>query len=471
MTIKREGLLLPEPDSPPGDIGLFESFQAAHLDTTEVYRQMTVEGNRQEDAQAALRRGEDVDFSLQENGEDNDRETISRRSNALQRWKRDLISDSTINPELKQIYRWKINEDIANLHILEASLAGDMRNYRRWNKFIYGEPDEDIYRGALDWVAHDAEQILTHPDQPSEVKEAASNVLAMLDGERGYRELLIPDEQTFSDVREDHMRDGGYYALLLDGVSLPEKGKVANDVGDVALRHILRNNLQSNYEIVDAPGASWSVVHSRGQVERPKIYNMPVKRFIGLGVGHEIGRHLLERVNGLRGPIRLASRGLDRTELGNEGRAIVSEIVPYDSFDEFGRLVRWRDILRRNIAIGYGWGTGQEQPRTSKEIYAFMNTIDTMYQSKLTPDNPEITADMAHKKTSDLVVRILRGVDGRQGGVYLKDKVYLEGHVATWLTAAARGPRAISDGDLGKYDINNPRHILFLQKWGLLPKV
>jgi hypothetical protein len=41
--------------------------------------------------------------------------------------------------------------------------------------------------------------------------------------------------------------------------------------------------------------------------------------------------------------------------------------------------------------------------------------------------------------------------------------------VSNWLTAATRGPQAISEGDLGKFDINNPRHIQALQKVGLLP--
>jgi hypothetical protein len=47
--------------------------------------------------------------------------------------------------------------------------------------------------------------------------------------------------------------------------------------------------------------------------------------------------------------------------------------------------------------------------------------------------------------------------------------VYLEGHVANWLEAATRGPAAVSEGDLAKFDISNPRHVQKLQKFGLLP--
>jgi len=465
MEYKREGLLLPESTQTPDDSSLYQSFEAAHLDNTEVYRSMSPEGERKQAILEALRNGHDTDFAAPASS---DEIPLTDRIAALKQWKRELIADMAIDSEIKQAYRWKVNEDIANLSMLEASRAGNMNAFRRWNKYIYGEPDETIYRAALDWVAHDAENIVASSDKPLAV-ESARSVLSMLDGQRGYRELLAPDEETFKAVQDDHMREGGYYALLLDGVSLPD-GKVTPETGDTALRHIVSNNLQSDYEIVDAPGAAWSVVHSRHEVERPATYNMPTKRFVGLGIGHEIGRHLLERVNGLRGPVRLAAAGLDRTEWGNEGRAIASEIVPYESFDEFGKLVRWRDILRRDIAIGYAWGVGQDEPRTSKEVYAFMNAIDTMYQAKLSKDDEQTTRDKAHKKTGDLLVRVLRGVDGKQGGAYLKDKVYLEGHVATWLTAAQKGARAISDGDLGKFDINNPRHITLLQNKGLLPK-
>jgi hypothetical protein len=198
------------------------------------------------------------------------------------------------------------------------------------------------------------------------------------------------------------------------------------------------------------------------------VYNMPAERFVGLGAGHEIGSHLVERVNGSRGPLALASIGLDRYESGNEGRAVIREQVPYETFDQFGKLVRWRDILRRHIAVSYGHGVGDDDPKSSAEVYELMNAIDTMYQSKLTPDEPEATHVKARAKTDALLLRELKGTDGT-GGAYLKDKVYLEGHVSNWLTAATRGPQAISEGDLGKFDINNPRHIQALQKVGLLP--
>jgi hypothetical protein len=79
-----------------------------------------------------------------------------------------------------------------------------------------------------------------------------------------------------------------------------------------------------------------------------------------------------------------------------------------------------------------------------------------------------VAREAAQKKTDTLLLRVLKGTDGN-GGAYLKDIVYLQGHVANWLTAASSGPDAISDGDLGKFDINNARHNDALRAVGLLP--
>jgi hypothetical protein len=464
MKYEREGLLLPKQTEAPEDQHLYESFRAAHLDAQETYKELTLKADKKAQVLDRWHSGENASLVA----DHLDDASLESRLDSLTSWKRELLAEQEIDQDIKQAYRWRINEDIASVYMLKASADGDMRNFRRWNEFIYGAPDEDIYRGALDWVANDADVMLAKPDQPAAVVAAAEKVAALLKPERGYRELLAPEEDTFKEVREDHLRATGYYALLLAGTDIPREGKITNEVGDPALQHIVKHNLQSDYAIADAAGSTWGVAHSKEVVERPKAYNMPWQRFVGLGPGHEIGSHLLERVNGARGPVALAEDGLDRYELGNEGRAVSREQVPYETFDEFGKLVRWRDILRRHIAISYAHGVGDSEPKASSEVYEFMNAIDTMYQAKLTPDDSELTKQKAEAKTDALLTRVLKGTDGT-GGAYLKDKVYLEGHVACWLTASLEGPQVISEGDLGKFDINNPRHIALLQKKGLLP--
>ena len=460
MTYEREGLLLPLREEPQIDAELYESLETVLGDGAAVYEQLNVSSDRKETIVEAWHSGEDASLTIDEVVEDN----LLMKQAALRQWKQELLQRDDLDTDLKQLYRWKVNEHIASVNMLIASSKGDMINFRRWNEFIYGAPDEDIYRGALDWVAHDAENLIAEEGQNQAIIDAARNVLNLLSDKRGYRELLAPEEKTYEDVREDHMRTTGYYGLLLAGVEMP-KGKVTREVGDPILQQVLKN-IGSTKPIIDASGATWGVA-AEG-VKRPKEYNMILKRFLGLGLGHEIGSHEIERINGTRGPLAIAAEGLDRYESGNEGRAVIREEVQYETFDAFGKILRWRDIMRRHIAISYASGVGEDAPHTSSETYDFMNTIDLMYQTKLKPTEPEVAFEAAQKKTDDLLSRVLKGTDGR-GGAYLKDKVYLEGHVSNWLQAATHGPKAISEGDLGKFDIANDRHLMTLQKFGLLP--
>jgi hypothetical protein len=460
MKYERDGLLLPPRTEPQIDEELYSSLKVVQGDEKAIYEQLYLSSERKIEAAEALHSGTNPSFLA----ESVDEEALLAKQAALRQWKQELLLRKDLDPDVQQLYRWKVNEHIANTNMLIASSKGDMDNFHRWNKFIYGTPDEDIYRGALDWVAHDAEVLINKPDQNQPTIDAAQRVLEMLANERGYREILSPDAEIFEKVRSDHMRPMGYYGLLMEGITMPE-GKINQEIGDPIV-HAVLENIGSQKTVQNAAGATWSVAENA--VLRPATYSLPAVRFQGLALGHEVGTHELERTNGGRGPLALLAEGLDRYESGNEGRAVVREEVVYKNFDEFGKIVRWRDILRRHIAISYASGVGEDSPRSSSETYEFMNTIDAMYQTKLKPTEPVLAFEAAQKKTDDLITRVLKGTDGT-GGAYLKDKVYLEGHVSNWLQAATHGAEVISSGDLGKYDIANDRHIMSLQKFNLLP--
>jgi len=462
MKYERDGLLLPKTAQMPIDIEIFDLFQHTHKGLRETYKVLTPNSDKKQEAAESWPLGKNVDLRV----DDIDIDDLLSRQDSLRDFKKDLLSDDDFDQDAKQLYRWKINEDIANINMIVTSKAGDMRNFHRWNEFIYGRPNEQIYRAALDWVAKDAENLLAVDNQSPIVSSSAEKVLYLLKDKRGDSDLLVPDPELFETVRKDHMKPLGYYSLLLAGVEIPDQ-KITKDIGDKIVKHVVKENLKSNYKVATTDGTTWGISHFNEEVETPSKYNLPVQRFKGLALGHEIGSHLLEKVNGERGPLLLASVGLDRHEF-NEGRAIIREQVQYEAFDEFGKLVRWRDILRRHIAISYASGIGENSPRDSVNVYNFMNAIDTMYQSKLTPDDMDTTNSKAAKKTSALLTRVLKGTDGN-GGAYLKDKVYLEGLVSNWLTASEKGVSSISDGDLGKFDINNSRHISSLIAIGLLP--
>lgn len=455
-------LLLPEATEPPRDIALYDAFKKALLDAPEIYKDLTMTPEAKEAAVAAWRRGEEADIRPLHL----DESVLAERLTSLKKFKQEFITDTSLDLTIRQVYRWRVNEAIANVHMQICAFKGDEEGYRRWGEFVYGKPNTEIYRAALDFVANDADaMIASNPDNPA-VVEAARDVLDRIGELRGDRSILSPNPETFAEVRADHFRrDSGYYALLFSGVEMPSSGKVTNEQGEPILEHILKNNLKSQYELVDAPGAAWGVVHSRAEVERPAVYNMLWQRFVGLGPGHEIGSHLLEYENGRRGPLRILSDiGLDRYELGNEGRALIREQVVYNTFEEFSKTIRWRDVLRRAIAIGFAHGTDVSPAHKQAETYEFMLAIDRMYQTRVSPDDLEKIGRISSNKTETLLTRMYRG------GVYLKDKVYLEGNVACYKAAEQKGAEIISFGDTGKHDIANDRHIEALQNYGVLPE-
>jgi hypothetical protein len=465
MTLfEKQGLLLPERTSEQTDAEIATSFDSAHEGMGAFYAQLTLKADQKERVLAALHEGQDADLTPNHLDTQSLSDTVAR----LKQWKADLLHKD-IAPDIKQAYRWKINEDIANAYMILAAEKGDMAAFERWNTFIYGEADEDLYRGAIDWVANDADKLADDATQTEDVHDAAIAVQSALEGMRGYREILLPESETFDAVRADHFKkETGFYALLLAGIDIPESGRVTRATGHGMVQQML-TNIDSGYGIKDAAGTAWGVLHRQEMVSEPKQYDMTWERFIGLPGGHEVATHIGEAVNGKRGPLGIARIGLDRAEQGGEGRALIREQVVYENVQQFTELPRWKDILLRTIAIDYACGVGEETTHTASEVYALISAIETMYQLSANPDDPQAALKKAETRTDTLVLRVLKGTDGT-GGAYRKDDVYLKGNVASWLTADVYGPESVSLGDVGKYDISNPRHIAFLQNHGLLPQ-
>ncbi len=388
-----------------------------------------------------------------------------RQENELLAFKQDLkVSD--LSSEIKQAYRWKVNESIAGIRMVLASIRGDMRAFNAYNKFVYGEPDKDIFTAAVDWVRHDLSAYLN--SETDELRNAANDALSALPEQGGDRQLLAPDEEVFSEVRRLHFKEKGYFALLLSGVeAITDEGTIGKETGDPILQKVL-HNLEVDYSIEDSVASTWSVNHKSSTVKRPPKYRLTKERFMGLPIGHEIGAHILEKQNGMRQPVRLFGEGLDRYELGNEGRGVVREQLPYEKFEDFTNTARWQDLLRRHIAISLATGMEGKGPQDFCSVFRVLNKLDYFWELRKGGSDPKKAKTKSESRTWATLERVFRGTQG-EGGVYLKDKIYLEGNVACW-HVAADNPEIIENGDLGKFDISNPRHIAFAQKVGVLPE-
>lgn len=444
----------------PVDKELRAVFYKLTTDSPAIYEQLTVPKEQNEQLkQDFFNSGRTIEPNLSATHLDEDELALMEF-----RWdsfKRELL-ESGVETHIAQAYRWAINEAIAGIRIAHYSAIGDMDRVRAYNKFIYGTPNPEIFDATTDLFRTDAEQYLNN--EYDAVAQAAQAVINTVPNMGGDRQRLSPDDEIFALVKEMHFREGGYFALMLAGIDLPKGEKVPMEVGDPALRRVLRN-IESDFDIQDSSGTVWSADSFRRALLRPANYNMVYNRFMGLAIGHEV-RHILEGVNGERQSLQLFAQGLDRYEKGNEGRAVLGEQVVYDSFKKFSSLLRWQDIMRRHFAISLAEGLAGEEMSFSR-VFEVVNNIDRLWERSKKPEDIVAADAKADKRTWDLMTRIMRGMDG-QGGAYLKDITYLEGNLAVW-AVAEQHPELIEAGDLGKFDISNPRHIAIAQHFKVIP--
>jgi hypothetical protein len=386
----------------------------------------------------------------------------------LQEWENSLLElkqqvpAELSSPHLKNAYRWRINESIANLRVVRSADDGDHRRFEAYNSFIYGSPDTAIFKAVSDWLCRDAEQ--AQDSERPEIREAATEVLTALSNHRGDKSLLVPDQETFDAVRDDHYREDGFVAITMAGVELPVEGPVDATTGDPALRQMIAN-LQTGQVIEDA--RSWS--NTPTSLRRPADFEMEsAQEFTEYNV-HELS-HAVENMNGRNSPVMLTASGLDRYERGNEGKAVVREQVVNPTVEAFTDGRRWQELMGRHLAVSLGSGLGGKNMNFA-ETYAVLNSAARLYEYTHSPESDkEAAAQRADDQAWNLAVSVYGGTNGDgTAGVNHRPMIYLEGNVAIW-KLAKESPRAVHQGDLGKFDLSNERHIAILQQAGILPK-
>lgn len=357
------------------------------------------------------------------------------------------------NSMVREAYTERINELITTADMFEAALAGSHETFRDLNIALYGEPDAHLFAATVVWMREKAAEWVGEMPRLAPLAERA---MAALPHANGSADDITPNERLFEAQRQSHFGAEGYFDQLFAGLPLPE-GEVTALNGDPLVRRLLDNLGATEYVISDAPDSYWGVRASIKTVVRPSEYDLTAEEFIGL-VGHEIGSHLLERLNGNRQPLRLLGAGLAGYEKGNEGRALLREQVAYPTWAAFAKQKRWFEILRRHMAVSLAVGLDSDgrTGRTFAEVFAVMNDLDLLWALAHGADDDSDTRVRVRWHTWELVARILKGTQGT-GGAFYKDIVYLQGNVACW-QQAQETTQIIRLGDQGKIDIANPSH-------------
>ena len=355
---------------------------------------------------------------------------------------------------VKNAYLWRVNQLIGNLRIAEMAMFGDMHNFNRYNRYIYGAPDRELVGQELQAIRDDATALLDDPQKG----EAAREVLQALDGidvpftEDSFK--VTPE--LFETVKEAYRPQA---EKALEGIDVPER--VVPVEGLEIVRRILANlgadQEPHNYTTVPVDSATASVSDRKVKYPQAAIYSK--KRFIGLYVNHEIGDHVMSDLNTLDSDFKLARKGLDRISQSGEAKGVIGEQVAYDSIEEFNAQARALTIGMRHLTAALALGV-DGQPRNFTEVYKIAEPIFRMYGN----GSPQDAADTAYTLLSQ---RTMKGTQGR-GAAYLKDTIYAEGVRKYW-KLAQQYPELIPYWNKFKADLSNPRHIEILQILGVLP--
>ncbi len=370
------------------------------------------------------------------------------------------VSGEVTNPHVRSAYEQCITELLQKIDMLFAALHGDSATFATLNTIVYGAPDQSIFAAAL---AHFRDQALSYSTHTShEVRAAAEVVLSTLPHTTIQPAVITPTPSVFQDIKRRHEGAGGFYNELFKGARMPKSNVITTETGDVLLHRLLKNVGADSYRLMDATDGFWAVHYNPPSIVRPATYELPRDQYIAT-VGHEIGSHLLERLNGADQPLKLLGFGLQGYEAGNEGRAVLREQVVYADWQQWSKQLRWQDILRRHLSISLALGTDGNKPRTFAQTFAIVNAIDLLWE--LAHGDAKHATQRADNRTWDLLVRSLKGTNG-MGGAYHKDIVYLQGNAACWQLAAIN-PHLIMAGDRGKFSVVNQNHLTLLQNLGI----
>lgn len=360
---------------------------------------------------------------------------LNLREQALLQLKTDILTEER-NATVKEMYRTKINETIAELRMLQAARDGNDKHFARYSAFVYGYPDstnvtlmseivqEKISRGKTD-----------------EKKTAAAKIRPVL-------EKLVPQ--------------------------IPERKDPLVTAEDSELRVGSIEEAVASFEAaLIAVGAvdGWSVVadsesgitNFRVSQKEKKVY-VPVVKVVGMLVQdmqafiqHEVFGHVQRRINGENSILKLLATGLDRVEKGEEGVATVQE-----------QLVSGADTFphpERYFAIALARGDVDGIKRDFRQTFEILKQyyIAVLKSKKTGPTLEDRAADWAW----GLSVRVFRGTTCKTpGAVFTKDLNYFVGNKETWALINT-DENVTGYFTIGKFDAFNERHVGWLTSLGI----
>lgn len=383
---------------------------------------------------------------------DLDLEKLGQTEASLLYQKQSLLANEH-NAVIKQTYRWRLNEKIAEIRLLKAAANGNMHHFQRYSEFIYGKPTPDIFAYTVNSIRSKVQEATTSDDIT--ISECAESLLNLLPNLPEPKIAKLPDETTISVAHEQTTNELG------DLINLPD---ATEKLDAIQIQEAFSSALQklggTDWQITideQTSRTGISVNQEEMQVKIPQS-RAAVKDKVASLILHEIGTHVARRINGERSRLKLLGLGLDRYESGEEGMATMREQALNQKVNDFSGL-------DGHLAIGLALGL-DGQPRDFRQVYEILEKYNLL-QNLLGGKDFSEAQEKAQNSAWNRCVRTFRGTDCKTPGVcFTKDVIYREGNIGVWKVIKSN-PDEMIRFNVGKYDPSNPRHLWILEQLGI----
>jgi hypothetical protein len=383
---------------------------------------------------------------------DLDIEQITAKENDLLSKKSEILN-LQINEIVKQTYRWKLNEKIAEIRLLRAAAYGDMRRFKKYSEFIYGKPSLDVFNYSVGLIREAASQSLSSDNE--QLSTAAKDLLKNLPIVPEVTSFDLPDESTVTEANIQVMSELGDL-VDLGGHTGKMDAEQIKDAFSGALHQIEAEGWQVVIDDKTSKTAI-SVNQEKQHVQVPQGRTASTQKVSSL-IAHELGTHVYRRVNGERSRLKLLGIGLDRYERGEEGIATMREQALKNQLDDFSGM-------EGHLAVSLASGL-DGNPRDFQQVFQIMQSYYLFSNIKKGKELEEARTK-ASNSAWNRTVRTFRGTDCQTPGVcFTKDIVYREGNISIW-EIIKTDPEEMVRFNVGKYDPSNDRHIWVLEQLGI----
>ena len=375
---------------------------------------------------------------------DVDPDDFDIKRSILESMKHDLIEKEE-NSLVKDVYLRRLDEKLDELGVIEASYRDDWDAFIGCSFRLFGKPSLDIFEDLLFALREKyTEKLLSCTDDC--LQSLLESWLVILPKSNLEKRVFdLPNSNHFTEV---------------DALTLPIYRHFLSDYSDdyhfevedvkLAFEDALKKFGLDGWrvDIEEISRTAISVDHDFNRVRIPSTKAVSVRRMRELIV-HEIGTHVVRRVQGERTKLKILGLGLDHYLVGEEGIATLREQVLSGEVPDYSGEIGFLSV---GLALGF---TGKSY--NFRQLFEVLTCYYKIFKYRHGIDMNELIAK-AKTLAWNRCVRTFRGVDCHVKGIcYIKDIVYRVGNIAVW-QEVMKNPKEVTRFNVGKYDPANEFH-------------